>query len=152
MTFFLLIMCFWGTTDQRAQTNILPRGLKVLSAPLTEDTLLMLYFSLVYSRMQCGITLRGTSAKSYMRETNVRQNNVIRSITYSKKFLHVSQLCKHFNLLKLHDVYELEFAKFINLLHNKITVVSSQFTKIEKIHCHNTKQVNNCAYFSPQST
>ena len=31
---FLLIMCFWGTTDQRAQTNFLPRGPKVLSAPL----------------------------------------------------------------------------------------------------------------------
>ena len=28
-------MCFWGTTDQRAQTNFLPRGPKVLSAPLT---------------------------------------------------------------------------------------------------------------------
>ena len=27
-------MCFWSTTDQRAQTNFLPRGLKVLSAPL----------------------------------------------------------------------------------------------------------------------
>ena len=34
MTFFLLIMCFWGTTDQRAQTNFLPRGPKVFSAPL----------------------------------------------------------------------------------------------------------------------
>ena len=39
MTFFLLIMCFWGTTDQRAQTNFLPRGPKVLSAPLPVTTL-----------------------------------------------------------------------------------------------------------------
>ena len=55
----------------------------------------MLYFSFVYSRIQYGITLWGTSAKSYMREINVRLNNVVRLMTYSKKYSHVSQLYKH---------------------------------------------------------
>ena len=44
MTFFLLIMCFWGTTDQRAQTNFLPRGPKVLSAPLLVTPMSALVF------------------------------------------------------------------------------------------------------------
>ena len=120
----------------------------------SSHTLLMLYFSLVYSRIQYGITLWGTSAKSYMREINVRLNNVVRSMTYSKKYSHVSQLYKHLNLLKLNDIYKFELAKFMYLLHNKKlpAVFSSQFTKIEKIHSHNTRQINKCVYFIPQST
>ena len=111
----------------------------------------MLYFSLVYSRIQYGITLWGrpTSAKSYMREINVRLNNVVRLMTCSKKYSHVSQLYKHLNLLKLNDIYKFELAKFMYLLHNKKlpAVLSSQFTKIEKIHYHNTRQINNCVRY-----
>ena len=125
-----------------------------LRSYVTDDTLLMLYFSLVYSRIQYGITLWGTSAKFYMSEINVRLNNVVRLMTYNKKYSHVSQLCKHLNLLKLNDIYEFELAKFMYLLHNKKlpAVFSSQFTKIEKIHSHNTRQINKCVYFIPQST
>ena len=125
-----------------------------LRSYVTDDTLLMLYFSLVYSRIQYGITLWGTSAKSYMREINVRLNNVVRLMTYSKKYSHVSQLYKHLNLLKLNDIYKFEIAKFMYLLHNKKlpAVLSSQFTKIEKIHSHNTRQIHKCVYFIPQST
>ena len=90
-----------------------------LRSYVTDDTLLMLYFSLVYSRIQYGITLRGTSAKSYMRKINVRLNNVVRLMTYSKKYSHASQLYKHLNLLKFNDIYKFELAKFIYLLHNK---------------------------------
>ena len=116
----------------------------------------MLYFSLAYSRIQYGITvtLWGTFAKSCMREINVRLNNVVRLMTYSKKYSHVSQLYKHLNLLKLNDIYKFELAKFMCLLRNKKlpAVLSSQFTKIEKLHSHNTRQVNKCVYFIPQST
>ena len=69
----------------------------------------MLNFSLVYSRIQYGITLWGTSAKTYMREINVRLNNVVRLMTYSKKYSHVAQLYKHLNLLKL-NIYKFELA------------------------------------------
>ena len=132
----------------------IPGLLYRLRSYVTNDTLLMLYFSLVYSRIQYGITLWGTSAKSYMRKINVRLNNVVRLMTYSKKYSHVSQLYKHLNLLKLNDIYKFELAKFMYLLHNKKlpVVLSSQFTKIEKIHSHNTRQVNKCVYFIPQST
>ena len=80
---------------------------------VTDSTLAMLYYSFVYSRITYGITAWGTASRNFLREVEVGQNNIIRTITWNKKFSHVNHLYKQLEILKLVDVYKLELAKFI---------------------------------------
>ena len=80
---------------------------------VTDSTLAMFYYSFVYSRITYGITAWGTASRNFLREVEVGQNNIIRTITWNKKFSHVNHLYKQLEILKLVDVYKLELAKFI---------------------------------------
>ena len=86
----------------------------------------MLYYSLVYSRIQHGIILWGSTFKSVQRELERKLNNIVRTITGSWKFEHVSPLFKQLKLLKLHDIYKLELGKFMYQLNwNKLPIYYS---------------------------
>jgi len=52
-----------------------------------------------------------------LREIEIKMNNIVRTITWNKKFTHVTQLYKKLYLLKLKDVYKLELAKLMHKLH-----------------------------------
>ena len=54
---------------------------------VTDSTLAMLYYSFVYSRITYGITAWGTASRNFLREVEVKQNNIIRTITWNKNFL-----------------------------------------------------------------
>ena len=73
-----------------------------------------LYYCFVYSRLTYGMTAWGTAAQSQLREIEVKLNNIIRTMTWNKKFSHVSQPYKKLGFLKLHDVYKLKLAKFMH--------------------------------------
>ena len=104
--------------------------------------LVMLYYSSVYSRLTYGITPWGTAAQNQLREIEVKLNNIIRTVTWNKKFSHVSQLYKKLGFLKLHDVYKLELAKFMHkLFKNKLPKLCNyNFTIIDKIHDYATRK------------
>ena len=59
----------------------------------------MLYYSLIYSRIQYGIVTWGTANKTLMQELNVKLNNIVRTITYtgSSKYCPVTSLYKTLN-------------------------------------------------------
>ena len=83
--------------------------------------LVRFYYSFVYSRLTYGITTWSTAAQNQLREIEVKLNNIIRTLTWNKNFSRVSQLYKKFGLLKLHDVYKLDLAKFMHkLFKNKL--------------------------------
>ena len=73
----------------------------------------MLYYSLIYSRIQYAIVTWGTANKMFMQELNVKLNNIVRTITYSSKYCPVTPLYKTLNFLKLEDIYQLELARFM---------------------------------------
>ena len=81
-------------------------------------TLLMLYCSFVYSCVNYGITTWGTAYQSKKHEIEVKMKNIVRTITWNKKFTHVSHLYQNLNLLKLNAIYKLELAKFMYKLYN----------------------------------
>ena len=56
--------------------------------------LVMLYYSLVYSRLTYGITARGSAAQSQLCEIEVKLNYIMRTTTWNNKFSHVSQQYK----------------------------------------------------------
>ena len=96
----------------------------------------MLYYSLIYSRIQYGIVTWGTANKTLMQELNVKLNNIVRTITYSSKYCPVTFLYKTLNFLKLDDIYLLELAKFmyqlitknLKLLSTTVSLISEKFT------------------------
>ena len=105
----------------------------------------MVYHNLVYSRLQYGIIIWATGTKTLLREIRVLQNNIIRILTYNKKFSLVTSLHKKLILLKLDDIYKLELAKFMYLLQQSSlpSGIFDKFTKIEQIHViMQDKQVN----------
>ena len=79
----------------------------------------MLYYSLIYSRIQYDIVTWVTANKTHIKEPNVKLNNIVRTITYSSKYCPVTSLHKTLNFLKLDDIYLLELAKFMYQLHHK---------------------------------
>ena len=102
---------------------------------VTDDTLSMLYYSLVNSHLIYGITAWGTAHQHKLHEIEVKLNNIVRTITKNKKFSHVTFLYKKLNFLKLKDVYKLELANFMHkLFHNKLPKQNCFQNKIYKIN------------------
>ena len=116
---------------------------------ITQKTLIMLYYSVIYSRVQYGIALWRTAAKARLQEINVRLNNIVRSITRSGKYVPVTPLYKHLNILKLDDIYRLELAKIMYQLRHHLLPKTLQvsFTKVSDIHEHYTRFTENSGYF-----
>ena len=112
----------------------------------------MLYYSLVYSRIQCRIILLGSTFKSVLRELEVRLNKIVRTTTGSRKFDHITTLFKQLKLLKLHDIYQLELGKFMYQLNwNKfLIIIQPLLTKIEDLHKYNTRQAKTTKLFLPR--
>ena len=109
----------------------------------------MLYYSFVYSCVNYGITTWGTADQSKKHEIEVKMNSIVRTITWNKKFTHVSHLYQNSNLLKLNDIYKLELAKSMHKLYNNnlLIVFQNRFAKIEKIYTYVTRGANKSNYF-----
>ena len=118
----------------------------------TQETLCMLYYSLIYSRIQYGISAWGTANKTKLNPLRVRLNNILRIIVRKDSRTPTLVLYKQLSFLKLDDIYKLELAKIMYLLqHNRLPrILHNCFTKIQTIHSHNTRQLLNNVYFLPR--
>ena len=78
-----------------------------------------------------------------------RLNNIVRIMTWSRKFDHVSILYKQLKLLKLEDIYKLELSKFMHQLNCNMTpkVFEKNFVKLESVHSYSTRQKTKNNYF-----
>ena len=116
-----------------------------------QQTLCMLYYSSIYSRIQYGLLIWGTAAKSQLNELMIRLNNVMRTITYSSKYCPMTVLYKTLNFLKLSDIYKLELGKFMyQLHHDKLPeMLYDSLVKIDEVHDHNTRQLQKQVYYKP---
>ena len=113
------------------------------------ETLKLLYYSLIYSRVQYGIILLGTATYTRQKEIVLRLNNIVRIMTWSRKFDHVSILYKQLKLLKLEDIYKLELSKFMHQLNCNMTpkVFEKNFVKLESVQSYSTRQKTKNNYF-----
>ena len=78
---------------------------------VTDSTLAMLYYSFVYSRITYGITAWGTASRNFLREVEVKQNNIIRTITWNKIFSHVNHLYKQLGHFKISRCVQIRACK-----------------------------------------
>ena len=68
---------------------------------VTPHTVNMLYYSFVYSSLNYGIIVWGTATQNQLHKINVRMNNIVRTITWKKKFSHVTHLYKKIKLSEI---------------------------------------------------
>ena len=61
-------------------------------------------------RIQYGFVIWGNALKIHLKELTIRLKNIIPTITFCKKFKHMTNRYKNLNLLKLNDIYKLELA------------------------------------------
>jgi len=110
----------------------------------------MLYYSIAYSLIRMVLFFGVLLLKSIYTRLNL--NNIIRTITWNKKFFHISQLYAKLNLLKLKNIYKFELAKFMHKIYNDklIGVLQKLFCKTEKIHSHMTRKLTTSNYFLPR--
>ena len=119
---------------------------------LGKETLSLIYYTLIYSTVQYGITIWGSAKKTHLHDLSIRLNNIVRIITNSSKFCPITRLYKNLNFLKLEDIYKLKLAKYMYKLHHRYLPSSlmNSYTKIELIHVHNTRQVENITFYKPR--
>ena len=118
----------------------------------SKETLSMLYYSLVYSRIHYGISAWGTASEVKLKQLRVRLNTILR-ITGKKDYnTPITELYQHLNFLVLDDIYKLELAKIMYLLHHNDLppVLNNSFTKLKSIHSHDTRQLDKNVYFLPR--
>ena len=72
---------------------------------VSRETLCMLYYSLVYSRIQYGITAWATANKTSQEITRVRLNQTLRIILFRNLYTPTSQMYKELQVLKVEDIY-----------------------------------------------
>ena len=115
-------------------------------------TLCLLYYNLVYSRIQYGILTWGTATKLLTKKIEVRLNRIIRIATFSSIYTPINTMYKQLNILKISDIYHLELGKFMYQLYSdKLPAVYVQlFKKIKEIHSYNTRQTEKSNYFLPR--
>ena len=73
----------------------------------------LLYHSLINSKFQYGIIVRGATIEIYLSELNVTINRIIRALSSINLYTPMSSLYKKLNLLKFEDLYSIELGKFM---------------------------------------
>ena len=69
---------------------------------------------------------------------STRLNKMIKTITFAKKFCHVSPIFKALNILKIDDIYQLELGKFMYQTFNGNIPqkIDKDFIKLSSVHKH----------------
>ena len=79
-----------------------------------------IYFSIVYSRLQSGVTTLGNSAAKFVERIQIQQNYIIKVMTKSSSIkTKLNPLYQKLNLLKLNNIFKLEVLKFMYNYQNK---------------------------------
>ena len=114
-------------------------------------TLCLLYYNLVYSRIQYGILTWGTATKLLTKKIEIRLNRIVGIATFSSIYTPINTMYKQLNILKISDIYHLELGKFMYQLYSdRLPAVFAQLLKkIKEIHSHNTRQTEKSTYFLP---
>ena len=68
------------------------------------DAIITLIYSFIYSKLQYGFSTWGSAKKNELGALSTRLNKMIKTITFAKKFCHVSSIFKALNFLKIDDI------------------------------------------------
>ena len=123
------------------------------------DTLIMIYYSLIYSHLNyCNIPW-GFAPDKYLKPVFTLQKKLIRIMTYSFYLDHTNPIFYKLSLLKLNDIIKLKIGitafKLINnnnvpnCHNNSLNTNTIKLTHINEMHTHNTRSKSQNNLFTP---
>ena len=89
-----------------------------------------------------------SASNSNMRPLFLLQKTAMRIITYSNKRTRATPLISRLQILKLHDIFQLELAKMMHKVHNKaLNIYSASINNYAigynvRLHIHTTPEKN----------
>ena len=108
---------------------------------LPRKQMIALYYTLVYPHLVYGITLWGGTYDVHLNKIVVTHKKIVRILVGAIYNAHTIPIFKKFNMLKIHDIYKLQVAKYVlAFLHNKLpSALNNIFVISNTIHDHNTR-------------
>ena len=99
------------------------------------------YYSLFYSFVSYGITVRGLTYKSLVQKLIVIQQKIVRVMTFNKMNAHTNPIFIHLEFLKIEDIRQFQLLSFVYDCLNKTAPVffHDYFTPSSERHTYNTR-------------
>ena len=125
------------------RNKLTPLPLDRLNITLFKFSILKnVYFSVVYSYLQYGVTTWGNSAAKYVNKIQTQQNYIVKIMTKSSFYkTKLKPLYLKLKLLNMSNITKLETIKFMYKLRNKLLPKCLQnfFEQPAKLHSHSTR-------------
>ena len=106
------------------------------------STCRIVYYSMFHSNILYSLINWGRASNFLLREIELLQNKFIRACLFQPRKTYVNLLFSKFQALKLMDMINMEFAKFMYKYENHMLPSSfdNYFIKLESIHNYSTRQ------------
>jgi len=116
------------------------------------NSLITVYYSLVFSHLQYGISSWGSASTYLLKTIKTTQNIIIRLINFSSYRSNAEKLYAQLKILNLNDIYKLQIAKLMHKFkHVRLpSVFNYLFTKLDNIHSYNTREKTSQEYILPR--
>ena len=114
------------------------------------ETLLKIYYSLIYSHLQYCISCWGGASANTLKPIIQIQKRTTRLVTENAYRAPTNPLFKQLKTLKLKDIYKLSVAKLMNKMHNGELFGCERLDNLTQVHHYGTRLASNLNYF-PQS-
>lgn len=119
---------------------------------LTIDTLRLIYFTMIQSRLSYLCFIWGNTTQNNLNTLEVLQNRVIRFMYGFHQLYSRSKMYSETNILPLKQLISLNASLVIHkILHNEM-FTNSKFPKVTEIHLYNTRQKNKLHVFQNYTT
>ena len=117
---------------------------------VNENTLKMVYYSLVYPHLQYGITSWGKAAGYLIKKIITMQKSIVKIICRKGKREPSTPLFFRLGMLKLEDVYKLQLSKLVHKYKNESLIGEGRLVRLRDVHSYNTRLAANSNYFIPR--
>ena len=117
------------------------------------DTLISLYYSLLYPFIIYGILTWGNTYPTTLDPIFMVQKKAVRIITFSSYDAPSSQIFKDLKILKIHDLVQYNVAVFMFKFNNKTLppVFNHFFKPLSDIHKYNTRSASKNTFYPPKA-
>ena len=116
-----------------------------------KETLLQLYYALVYSQLTYALPVWGSTYKSNTQRITTFLNRAVTIISGAKKFDSLNPLYREMNILKFNQIYQLEVAKIMYRIFVKQEPhkLSKCFVKSSQAHSRSTRRTTSNDFTIP---
>ena len=124
-----------------------------LSYYVNINTLVGLYYALIYPFLTCSLIAWGSTYESNIKPLFLLQKRAIRIITFASFKEHSSPIFKSLKIIKFLDLVKFITAVFMYKFHKQLlpSVFSNFFTAVRSIHNYNTRLASKSSFALPIS-